>query len=1222
MIEAQTDFIMRDTIIDIVLRSLMVMLIIVRTLLNIVIMNSLYVNGNQQILSIASWNIGCSYDVALPYVGELMKTNDILCLSEHGLYPCELHKLDNISQGFISLSKASKNLNDENFGFIRGNGGCAILWRKDLESCVRPLPHLGSDRICVIELTKAEGDKLYIIGVYLPYVGCKIANYKEELENLKSICEELYTSSNSIMIIGDWNAQFSKQYGIRGGNRTYTNAKDIANVLTQHDMEIIDIGDRAKGPLYTFQRGLSKTYIDHCAISAISSHIVVSIEVLHDNVLNQSDHLPLVCKLNISRTSVRYEPCKQRVAWHRATRETMQEVYSEPLENYIYTLLRRYKVDPALVLTESPVIYENPLSIDVEIFVEEMNNAMKYHSSFLPQIRYNKHLKPYWCEELSALSKSNKKAWEIWVNAGRPREPENEYFKNYKDAKRVFRAQQRLKQFEYEKEEVKEIANNQEIDQRFFWYLVNKNKRKPNHVSPIRNDSGEMLTEVDSIRLEWNEYYKRLYSAPSYFDAEYNEFIAHVDSTVTNASTSYNGTGTHLEDGPVKINEIESEIQKMKCGKASGWDEISVEHVKYSGSLVKATITWVTNMIVMSESIPSLYKRGLLVSIPKSGKDTTVKPNNRGITLLPTLYKLLERIILHREKHWFNDCNVIDATQGAGQEHCSSIHTSMMLQEIIVYNIERGSTVYVGLLDIKKAFDTVWVNGLLYKLLESGMRKKAWFLIKDSYNSYQCAAHVGGKTAPWFTPQRGVHQGAPLSMPLYQIFINDLLKQLRKSEFAIKMYDIKVGSPAFADDIATPALSKIGLNSLLDIAFCHSVKWQYEFSVEKCLVMRWGPDLTPSVNITFGNHEIKIVEEAKHVGIKLKTSGNAVESNTAERIKLGRCTLLAARGIGTARVPMPPAALSKLYWSVAMSRALYGMEVIPYSSINIEAMETAHRQNAKIVQGLPCNIARPAPLMTIGWQTLQCCIDIKKIIFLLSVLSLPVGNIYRGMIMRILLDFCTSGNIPKLSPVGCMLKCILKYDLQTILIDFIMTRRDDINRVKIMVKKSIRNIELIQWRCKMFMYPNLKCYYECISGRYMHVWWKYVSKHPHMNRYVSTLMAVLMGGQPKGLQCNFNTSVCRLCSCGASDNPTHVLFECTAMQVTRDAAWTELSLKMPGAMLESIMNVNFNERVKIMMTCYGGGYVHEWDDVYEHTAKLFFKMYTARYDLYTSMTVT
>ena len=100
--------------------------------------------------------------------------------------------------------------------------------------------------------------------------------------------------------------------------------------------------------------------------------------------------------------------------------------------------------------------------------------------------------------------------------------------------------------------------------------------------------------------------------------------------------------------------------------------------------------------------------------IPKAHRDKSIKDNNRGITLLPVLYKLLERILFKRERKWFSDNDVIAEIQGAGQAHCSSLHTSMLLQELIAEHRHKGESVYVAFLDIRKSFDTVWIPGLLY----------------------------------------------------------------------------------------------------------------------------------------------------------------------------------------------------------------------------------------------------------------------------------------------------------------------------------------------------------------------------------------------------------------------------------------------------------------------------------------------------------------------------
>ena len=53
-------------------------------------------------------------------------------------------------------------------------------------------------------------------------------------------------------------------------------------------------------------------------------------------------------------------------------------------------------------------------------------------------------------------------------------------------------------------------------------------------------------------------------------------------------------------------------------------------------------------------------KRGLIVPLPKPGKDPTYKDQNRGITLVPVIYKVFENILIDREKEWFEELNVID----------------------------------------------------------------------------------------------------------------------------------------------------------------------------------------------------------------------------------------------------------------------------------------------------------------------------------------------------------------------------------------------------------------------------------------------------------------------------------------------------------------------------------------------------------------------------------
>ena len=127
---------------------------------------------------------------------------------------------------------------------------------------------------------------------------------------------------------------------------------------------------------------------------------------------------------------------------------------------------------------------------------------------------------------------------------------------------------------------------------------------------------------------------------------------------------------------------------------------------------------------------PKQLKKGVIVPIPKSGKDPSEPTNNRGITLMSVISKVYDSILFKRHEKWFK--RVLCETQGVAQNNCSSLNTALMLQEAVYAN----TCVYVALLDVKKAFDSVWINGMLYKIIKLGVDKRLLRIICDSYNHW------------------------------------------------------------------------------------------------------------------------------------------------------------------------------------------------------------------------------------------------------------------------------------------------------------------------------------------------------------------------------------------------------------------------------------------------------------------------------------------------------
>ena len=67
---------------------------------------------HKSMLTITGWNMRCMNDNVLPYIHHLAETSDIIALSEHGLFPAELYKMNDFHCEMTSMAKSSRQLTD------------------------------------------------------------------------------------------------------------------------------------------------------------------------------------------------------------------------------------------------------------------------------------------------------------------------------------------------------------------------------------------------------------------------------------------------------------------------------------------------------------------------------------------------------------------------------------------------------------------------------------------------------------------------------------------------------------------------------------------------------------------------------------------------------------------------------------------------------------------------------------------------------------------------------------------------------------------------------------------------------------------------------------------------------------------------------------------------------------------------------------------------------
>ena len=186
-------------------------------------------------------------------------------------------------------------------------------------------------------------------------------------------------------------------------------------------------------------------------------------------------------------------------------------------------------------------------------------------------------------------------------------------------------------------------------------------------------------------------------------------------------------------------------------------------------------------------SVCESLKTGVILPLFKGkGAKADNKDNYRGITLFPTLCKIYEMVVLNRLENYAKQNRLFSNLQFGFQEGVGCTEASFTILESINHMLERGSQVFGCFLDVRKAFDTVWIDGLMYELFsEFDIRGRMWLDIKDLYTEVKGQVLYSSALSRKFDISQGTGQGRILAPFMYKVYINSLLNELTSHCHAI-----------------------------------------------------------------------------------------------------------------------------------------------------------------------------------------------------------------------------------------------------------------------------------------------------------------------------------------------------------------------------------------------------------------------------------------------------
>ena len=146
-----------------------------------------------------------------------------------------------------------------------------------------------------------------------------------------------------------------------------------------------------------------------------------------------------------------------------------------------------------------------------------------------------------------------------------------------------------------------------------------------------RSNEGNLLTKEEKVQQRSREYFVDLLNRPN------PEREAEVISDMEVIE--------EIPSSPITKAEIRSAITSMKAGKAPGVDYLTVELLKADITITVHVLHDLFCEIWVSETVPTDWRRGLIVKIGKKG-DLTKCGNWRGITLMSVAAKVMGKVLI------------------------------------------------------------------------------------------------------------------------------------------------------------------------------------------------------------------------------------------------------------------------------------------------------------------------------------------------------------------------------------------------------------------------------------------------------------------------------------------------------------------------------------------------------------------------------------------------
>ena len=449
---------------------------------------------------------------------------------------------------------------------------------------------------------------------------------------------------------------------------------------------------------------------------------------------------------------------------------------------------------------------------------------------------------------------------------------------------------------------------------------------------------------------------------------------------------------------PFTIEVVAEQLKWQHTDTACGPDSIAALFLKHGGDFLAECLSALYNFSWFHSVLPQSWRDADVIPLYK-GKGARHSPLSfRPISMTSIIIRTFEHLIHHQLVREFDtDAHTIFDSNQFGFRNQRSTEDALFylhfhLQKLL---LSQHGKVPVAFLDLKKAFDRVDPDTLLYRLRQEGIGGYGYKWVESFLTDRRFRVVSTNSSSNWFKNKFGVPQGCVLSPFLFLTYINPVAQKIRLLQTKYNLDRPPVHIILFADDIAIfPDITidnwKLYFQEALDCLSEWSADFRMEWSPDKSQIVFFGRSKNQPANPVFflSNFQLQEIDRYRYLGIIHDRQLNWSHHSREVIAKARSDSYLISRIISRDHsAPFFPA-IRALVMGYLRPRCLYGIAHWKPSETTLHKLQSSFLYPLKRILRLPYSASnlgtlveancpsfetfRQQQILRFGWRATQC----------------------------------------------------------------------------------------------------------------------------------------------------------------------------------------------------------------------------------------------------------